>query len=143
MTNLEQQILDTLTKPDYKPIKSAGLAKRLKITKKNMPEFRAALDRLTGKGRVKETKKGLLRPRTEPGMLVGIIKRIGSGAGFLIPHDRPQGDRDADLFISIRDMHDAHSGDEALVRVLQRRGRGGRQCGRVEQILESSCFSLF
>jgi ribonuclease R len=136
MTNLEQQVLDTLTKPDYKPIKAAGLAKRLKITKKNMPDFRSAMDRLAEKGRVKETKKGLLRPREAPGMVVGIIKRISSGVGFLIPHERPQGDRDGDLFISIRDMHDAHSGDEALVRILKRRGRGGRLCGRVEQILE-------
>lgn len=136
MSELEQQIRDYVMRSGYKPVTAKGLAKKLGVRKKSMPPFREALERLIERGDVRAGEHGLLRPRQGPGLMAGIIKRISSGAGFFIPHDKPAAGPDGDLYITPRDMHDAHTGDEVLVRLLQRRGRGGRRCGRVEEIIE-------
>ena len=170
MTNLEKQIFDYLTRPGYKPVKSAGLASRLKVRMNS--DFRATLKRLVDSGRVFQTQKGLLRPQAAPqsgtvpqpgtvpaaatfgdeipsarsrtrptaplaasGAVAGIVKRIGSGAGYVIPHEPVPDGRGEDVYLSVSDIRDAHTGDEVLVRLLKRRRRGGQRCGRVEEIL--------
>ena len=143
MTALEKQILDYVFRTDYRPIKPESLARRLGLAKSDRPEFRAAIDRLSKRGRVRRMKNGLLKPRSAPDMIVGIIKRTARG-GFLIPHPAPvaagqpippSAGRAADIAISANDIRDAHTGDEALVRLLSRRRSGGQRCGRVEEIL--------
>jgi len=134
MNSLEQRILDYLSQVGYQPLKAPGLAKRLKLAKSELPEFHAALEGLIESGRVHEGRKGRLRLKTAPGLIAGIVKRISSGAGFVIPHEAPAGLR-GDVFISAEDLKDAHTGDEVLVRLVKRRRAGGQRCGRVEEIL--------
>jgi len=133
---MEQQILDYLQRPGYKPVKPAALAQRLKIPKVKLSEFHAALDRLTEAGRIRETRKGVIRPVMGTDFLVGTIKRGGSGAGTFIPHETPPWLKQGTLRITARDMRGAHTGDEVLVRILSRRAARGQRCGRVEEILQ-------
>ncbi len=118
MKNIDQQILQYLGNPDYKPMKSNLLAGHLKVRKKEMPKFRKALERLIATGIVSEGKKGRLRAKTKEGTMEGIMKRTGSGAGYVIPLDAVAGDRTNDVYISHRDVSDAHTGDEVLVQYL-------------------------
>ncbi len=69
-------------------------------------------------------------------MVSGVIRKIASGAGFLIPHDAISGDRSGDIYISAQDLGDAQTGDEVLIRLLKRRRGGGQRCGRVEEVIE-------
>ena len=135
MKNIDQQILSLLGVSDYKPIKAGPLAGRLKVKKKEMPKFRKALDRLIATGLVREGKKGRLSAKTKEGTMEGVMKRTGSGAGYVIPLDATAGDRTNDVYISHNDVRDAQTGDEVLVQFLSRRRSGGQRCGRVKEVL--------
>jgi ribonuclease R len=135
MPDLERRILDVLSEPGAKPLRAAALARRLTLTKKQIPEFREALAKLLASKRLREGKKGRLRPRHVPGLISGIVKRVSTGAGFFLPSE-PTSDRPArEIYIDPADMADAQSGDEVLVSLTNRRRRSGQSCGRIEEVL--------
>jgi ribonuclease R len=135
MSDLERRILDVLSEPGVKPLRAAALAQRLNLTKKQLPEFHQALHQLVETRRVKEGKKGRLRPRHSAGLVEGIVKRISTGAGYLRPHEKIAEGRPAEIFIAPADMRDAATGDEVLVRLTSGRRPSGQRCGIVEQVL--------
>ena len=134
--SLQDQILEQLADPKYRPLKAPAVAKLLKIKKKKLPEFREAVERLKRDGRVTENQKGKLRLKEAAGEIAGIFKKIASGGGFVVPHGTVPGFRGGDIFVSPEDIRDAHTGDEVLVRLSRRRRSGGRRCGRIVSILE-------
>ena len=136
MKKFEQQILTYLSQTAYKPVKRDKLADRLGLTKKLLSKHQQALQSLIDQGTVFENKKGRLKLRSAAETVAGVIKRTSSGIGFLIPHEPLPGGVKGDVFISRDDIHDAHDGDEVLVRLLKRRGGGGRLCGRVDEIIQ-------
>ena len=84
---------------------------------------------------------GLIRPVKKESWIAGMIKKTGSGAGYLIPHHKPDeiahDERHAgDLYISDRDLGDAQTGDEVYATVINRRRSNGQLCGRVVEIIE-------
>lgn len=133
---MEDQILEFLRRPGYLPVKPATLAKQLKVSKDQFPEFDAALERLQSTGRLRISKRGEIRPLATSNMLVGTIRRRGGGGGTFYPHEPPRGITETGVSVSPRDMHGAYSGDEVVVRLLPRRGAGGQRFGRVEEILQ-------
>jgi ribonuclease R len=135
MSDLERRILDALSEPGAKPLRAAALARRLTLTKKQIPEFREALDKLVSSKRLREGKKGRLRPRNVPGLIAGIVKRVSTGAGFLLPHEAASEGRAKEIYIDAADMADAQTGDEVLVGLTNRRRQSGQRCGRVEEVL--------
>ena len=137
-SDIEQRILEYVKQPGYKAKKAKGLAKKLEINKKELPNFRAVLDSLVSAGSIKEGRNDLIRPRAAAGSVEGIIKLISSGAGFLIPHSpRSEGQSlPNDVFISANDLHGARTGDEVLAVLTNRRRRGGQRCGRVTEIID-------
>lgn len=135
MTPLEQRILDYLSQVGYQPLKAQALGKRLKISKAELPVFREALERLVLSGRVHEGKKGRFRMKAAPGLISGILKKVSSGSGFVIPSGTPQGNRTQDIFIDKKDLRDAHTGDEVLVRLVKKVRAGGQRNGRIEEIV--------
>ena len=90
MSDLQRRILDVLSEPGAKPLRPAALARRLTLTKKQIPEFREALAELLESKRLREGKKGRLRPRRAPGLITGIVKRVSTGAGYFLPHEAPR-----------------------------------------------------
>ncbi len=132
----QDQILEHLSDPEYRPIKAALVAKNLKIKKKHLPDFRKAVERLINDGRVTENKQGRLRLKSAAGEIAGIFKRIASGGGFVVPHGTVPGFRGGDIFVSPEDVRDAHTGDEVLVRLSRTRRSGGRRYGAIVSILE-------
>ena len=64
-----------LSEPGVKPLRAAALARRLNLTKKQLPEFREALEQTPRLETAPEGKKGRLRPRHVPGLIAGIVKR--------------------------------------------------------------------
>lgn len=135
MAGLEQDIIEHISQPGYKPVKAPALARKMQIVKGRMSEYRRALDGLIESGRVREGKKGRIRMKSRPGTVAGIIKRTAAGAGFVIPHETDGTRVQGDIFIAPEDVRDAHTGDEVLVQLSKRRRSGGQRCGRVEAVL--------
>lgn len=116
-------------------MRAAALARRLTLTKKQIPEFREALASLLASKRLREGKKGRLHPRHLPGLMAGIVKRVGTGAGFFLPHEAPADRPVREIYIDPADMTDAQSGDEVLISLTNRRRRSGQRCGRIVEVL--------
>ena len=135
MPDHQQQILDFLLQPSYRPIDRAALIRKLKLAAAEHDAFHAALDGLVETKRVRENRKGLLRPRTSGDTVAGVVRRTRSGDGYFIPHEKLPALGGQDVYLSHNDIRDAHSGDEVLVRLTNRRRAQGQRCGRVEEIL--------
>lgn len=137
--SLQRRISELLSRPDYRPVDTATLADILCISKAKRTEFQDALDSLLASDRVRKSAEGLLRARNVSGMIEGTIKRISSGAGFLIRKREPGKPPQDDLFIGREDLGDAQTGDTVIAQLLRDGDRrDGRPRGRVVDVVERS-----
>ena len=136
MSKLRDQIIELLSAQDYRPLDSLSISKKLQVTKKGKKKFHSAIDELVESGQVRKGKKGCLRLKTTVGFVTGVVRRIKGGAAFVIPADASVNPVKRDVYIASRDLGDAQTGDEVLVRLVSRRRSGGQRCGRIEKILE-------
>jgi ribonuclease R len=142
MSQLETKIMDKLRSDKYRPIVALELAKSLRVSKKSMKDFRAIIEQMTQSGVIRVGKKGRIKLKPSAGFIAGVVKKIASGAGFVIPTEKTPDLKSADIYISARDLRDAQTGDEVLVRLTSKRRSGGKRCGVIEKVLEraSSIF---
>ncbi|MCA9064919.1 MAG: RNB domain-containing ribonuclease, partial [Planctomycetaceae bacterium] len=136
MDQFEPRILKVLGADDYRPVVAQELARVLNVRKKQREAFRDALKRLADSNRIRIGKKGRIRLTADSGFVVGVVRKISSGAAFVVPAERTPELRGGDIYISSSDIRDAQTGDEVLVRLTSRRRSGGQRCGRIEKILE-------
>ena len=135
-SNFETAILAEISDVAYTPVTSAVLAKAMLVSKKSLREFREALETLIESGRLREDKQGRLRPRGSASLIAGILRKISSGAAFVIPAQKDPNLKDGDIYIAANDIRDAQTGDDVLVRLSARRRSSGQRCGVVEKIVE-------
>jgi ribonuclease R len=121
---------------DYTPVPLSILAKSLSIRKPQFPAFKEAIASLIDSGRVRQDKKGRLRPRGSIGLISGVLRKISSGAGFVIPSEQTEATRGSDIYIASRDIRDGQTGDEVLVQLSAKRRSNGQRCGVIEKVLE-------
>ena len=134
--SLERKILDTLSRKDYEPLAPSVLAKQLNITKKRAAEFKAVLQTLLRSGQVKKSSGGKLRRPRDAALIRGTVRKIASGAAFLIQLRQPDEPPRPDIYIAAEDLSDAHTGDEVLIQVLKLGPRrDGKPRGRVVEVL--------
>lgn len=141
MPDFEKKILDYVTRPGYTPVREKSLLKKVGGSKSTASEFEHAMESLRARKDILVSDSGLIRPVKKEGWIAGTIKKTNSGAGYLIPHHKPDDiahdQRHAgDLYISERDLGDAQTGDEVYATVVNRRRSGGQICGRVVEIIE-------
>ncbi len=135
-SDYETAILAEISDVAYTPVTSAVLAEAMQVRKKSLREFRETLEVLIESGRLRQDKQGRLRPRGSTGLIAGVLRKISSGAAFVIPSEKNPELKDPDIYISARDLRDAQTGDDVLVRVSAKRRSGGQRCGVVEKIVE-------
>jgi ribonuclease R len=136
---MEQEILTAVNEIDYRPMAEHTLGKMLGVRKNQLADFRAALAALVESGRVRIDKKGRVRPMGSEGIVAGVVRKISSGAAFVIPAKVGAGDeKQGDIFISARDLRDAQTGDDVLVRLSAKRRTGGQRTGTIEKIVSRS-----
>lgn len=133
---LQQRILTVVQAVDYVPIPARELRQQLGLGRGESEEFAEALGALVSAGRLREDKRGRLKPRGSIGTVTGVLRRITSGAAFVIPTQRTPELHGADVYIAPADVGDAQTGDEVLVRLLSRRRGGGQRCGVIDRVLE-------
>ncbi|REJ85979.1 MAG: ribonuclease R [Planctomycetota bacterium] len=134
--SLEQAILDYVNQPEYKPARPQSLSRKLGVRKKHREKFELLLDKLHSEGRLRISESGRIQANAPAGLIAGVMRKRSSGAGFVIPHPPLTGGITGDLYVHPEDMHDAHNGDEVLVRLRKRRGPGGRRCAVVAEVVE-------
>lgn len=137
MTDLERTILGHVQRPAYKPQRPEVLARKLGLTKADLPAYREALQTLLTSGEIVVGDRDLIRPRSSAGTVAGILKRTSTGAGYVIPHTKSNVERSPsrDIYIDSKDVGDAQTGDEVLVRVLAKRRAEGQRCGKIVEVL--------
>lgn len=141
MPDFEKKILDYVNRTGYTPVREKALLKKVGGSKSSSPEFEQAMANLRSRKEILISDSGLIRPVKKEGWIAGTIKKTNSGAGYLIPHHKPDDiahdQRHAgDLYISERDLGDAQTGDEVYATAINRQRSGGQICGRVVEIIE-------
>ena len=135
MPDFTEQILMTVGRRTYQPIKPKALARKIGVPEKLYGEFRTQLRELVRQGRVQFGKNHAVRPVGGQGTVTGVYRRTSSGAGYVRPH-LLDGHAGAEVFVREDDALDAATGDEVLVKVVSKgRGEVGPR-GAVLQILE-------
>lgn len=135
-SSLQQRILTAVQSVDYAPITAKELRQQLGVERHELEAFTEAVTALVSGGRLREDKRGRLKPRGSLGTITGVLRKITSGAAYVIPSQRVPELHGADVYISAADVGDAQTGDEVLVRLLSRRRGGGQRCGVIDRVLE-------
>jgi ribonuclease R len=136
MPDFESQILTTLARKTYQPLKPKALARQLGVPQKQYGDFRRALRELLKQGRAEIGKNQTVRAARPHGTITGTYRQTSSGVGFVRPHVI---DGHAGLEVLIRPGHalDAVTGDEVLVRITRKPSRPGLgPSGEVQRVLE-------
>src|SRR5437899_1385334 len=81
--DLETQILATVSRRSYQPLKPKSLARKLNLSGSQYGAFRKALRDLLNQGRVELGKNSTVRPAAPHGTAVGILRKTGGGFGFV------------------------------------------------------------
>ncbi|MGV2336181.1 MAG UNVERIFIED_CONTAM: hypothetical protein LVR18_19440 [Planctomycetaceae bacterium] len=118
------------------PITAKELRQQLGVERHELEAFAEAVTALVSGGRLREDKRGRLKPRGSLGTITGVLRKITSGAAYVIPSQRVPELHGADVYISAAEVGDAQTGDEVLVRLLSRRRGGGQRCGVIDRVLE-------
>ncbi len=138
-TSFEDQIMAVVSEIDYRPVTQAILAKSLDVKKKALRDFNASLANLIEAGKLRQDKQGRIRVKGSSGLVSGVLRKISSGAGFVIPTEPSKDAKDpksGDIYVSARDIRDAQTGDEVMVRVTEKRRSGGQRCGIIEKVVD-------
>jgi len=135
MSDLRNQITEFVQRPGYAALKAKQLAKKLGITKKKMPAFEAALEAAEAAGELKIHSSGRIRAKRPAEAYHGIVRKISSGAAFIILHEPKPRQIEGDVFVEAEDLKNAQSGDEVQIKLTRRRRAAGQRCGYVTEII--------
>lgn len=136
MPDFETQILSTIARKTYQPLKAKALAHKLGVPQKQYGDFRRALRDLLQQGRAEIGKNQTVRPARPHGTVTGIYRQTSSGLGFVRPHVI-DGQAGPEIFIRPGDALDAVTGDEVLLRITRKPSRPGLgPAGEVMRVLE-------
>jgi ribonuclease R len=134
--NLEEQILATVARKTYQPLKPKALARKLGIPTKEYSAFRWSLRELVKQGRVVLGKNHTVRPTPPHGTITGIYRRTSTGTGYVRPHVI-DGQAGPEVLIRPENSLDAVTGDEVLVRITRKPNRPHLgPAGEILQVLE-------
>ncbi len=134
--NLKKRVLRALLAVDYRPVTVEQLAFSLRLQEDEIEQVSRADEELIEQGRIREDRRGRLRPRGMLATVRGVVRRMPSGAGWVIPSEKVADLRGGDVYVAARDLRDAQSGDEVLVTLTARRRSHGQRCGVIDRIVE-------
>ena len=133
--NLQAQILQLLSKPDYQPLEKVGLSKLLGIEAGKRRHLRDALAELERDGRIARIRKDHFVLPVAANLVTGTILAFPSGNAKLIQTDTQQ-----ELFLSPANLGTAMHGDRVVARLVhegrEQPASGVSAEGRVVRILE-------
>ncbi|MEY2724885.1 MAG: Ribonuclease, partial [Planctomycetota bacterium] len=87
-SSLQRQVLNLLQSVDYAPVTAAGMLQQLGLSRDSENALAEAIDALIAGGRLRQDKRGRLKPRGSIGTVTGSLRKITSGAAYVIPSER-------------------------------------------------------
>jgi ribonuclease R len=136
MPDFTEQILATLARKNYEPLKPKALARRLGVPQAHYADFRRSLRALAQQKRVEIGKNHTVRPAQPHGAITGVYRGTESGVGFVRPH-AGDGTVGPDVFIPEGAARDAITGDTVVVRITRKPRRPDLgPSGEVLEVLE-------
>jgi len=128
------EILEFMSRADYRPARGRAVAREMGIPEHNYPEFRQAVTELLREGRIADS-GGRLAMGAAPRLVEGVFRGSRRGFGFVTPSVATGF---GDLHIPAGATLNAVSGDTVRARVEQSGRRGGRMSfvGRIVEILQ-------
>jgi len=125
MSDLIEQILATISRKSYTPIKPKALARKIGVPGHEYAGFRKVLRELIRTGRVETGKNHTIKPAQPHGTIAGIFRAHPAGnGGFVRPHVI-DGKMGPEIRIPDSDCLDASHGDEVLVKLTKKPTRVG------------------
>lgn len=140
-TELEALIEKHVSRKGYRPVKPKVIAKKLRIEKEDMRDFKRALKRMIRSGKLAWGSKHLVTLATEKqserGGVIGSFKMTSKGFGVVRVQSDDSTYGGKDVHIPSRSCLDATTGDTVRVKVTRKRERRDIEFGgRVEEVLE-------
>ena len=150
MSNLNDTILSHVNSPNYKPVKPKVIAKQLGLENADASKLKRTIKQLVKEGKLAYGPSHLVcsvlggreeshgpNKRKNSKHVVGTFRRVQGGFGFVRPENTPATEgRDADIYIPANNAGDAANGDTVRLRLSGKKGRLGKQEGRVIDIVE-------
>jgi ribonuclease R len=133
---LEEQILSTISRQSYQPLKPKALARKLGVAASQYGEFRRLLHSLIKQHRVEIGRNRTVRPAPPHGTVTGTFRRLATGAGFVRPH-AIDGQVGPEIRVREDQSLDAATGDLVLVHITRKPARADlNPTGEILQVLE-------
>ena len=130
MTKKEQIILEFMKDPKYVPMKAKEIATILGVTKKDMDNFKKALDNLEMEFKIGKNKKNRYRV-IEENFEQGTFRRNQKGFGFVKLENR-----DDEIYISKENTNNALNGDRVIVEILEEKNKIKNAEGKIKRIVK-------
>lgn len=136
----EQQLLDYMREPAYKPMTYQELDKQLGGggNAESFRNFLVVLNELENEGKIVRNSSDRYGLPERMNLVRGRIQAHAKGFAFLIPEDKEHGD----VYIGAHDLASSMNGDIVLVRVTSRSEHGGRMEGEVIRIVERAVTQI-
>ena len=130
MTKKEQIILEFMKDPKYVPMKAKEIATILGVPKKDMDNFKKALDNLEMEFKIGKNKKNRYRV-IEENFEQGTFRRNQKGFGFVKLENR-----DDEIYISKENTNNALNGDRVIVEILEEKNKIKNAEGKIKRIVK-------
>ncbi|MCH2113722.1 MAG: ribonuclease R [Pirellulales bacterium] len=150
MEKLTETLLRHVNDTNYRPVKPKVIAKQLGLENQDASRLKRAIKQLVKEGKLKYGPSHFVcaigaersvRSQSRSGKsakhLIGTFRRAQGGFGFVRPENTQAAvGRDADIYIPANGAGDAANGDTVRLRLSGRKGRLGKQEGRIVDIVE-------
>ena len=139
--DLEQLVLQHVSRPNYKPVKPKVIAKQLRLSDEQKLELKRTIKRLVKRGEIKYGSNHLVEPRkggSRKHEIVGKFHRAMAGYGFVRPQGVRSRDKGEDIYIPAKNTSDAANGDTVRIQVGPKKRRGSelRVSGEIVDIIK-------
>ncbi len=131
-----EQILEFLSKTDYRPMKLRELATQMGIREEEYGQFRRLVRTMLRDGLLLKIKHGKIGAPEKSSLVVGRLVASKSGFGFVVPDDKTE-----DVYISAESTGNAMHGDKVVVRVYKTK-KGPTREGSITKVLQRAKQNL-
>src|ERR1043166_4447599 len=134
--DIRQKIQTLLAAPNYRPLRRAEIAQKLRLGAAERREYRRVLEDMLQQGEVVRVRKDRFVAPQEADLVIGRIVFNEKGFAFVIPEPPTI---DGDIYVSQEDTWVAMHSDKVVVRVYRGRRKfkgADKPAGRVIRILE-------
>lgn len=125
----QEQIIEFLSRENYRPMKLRELALKMGIREEEYGQFRRLIRTMMRDGLLIKIKRGKIGAPEKSSIVMGRLVSTKSGFGFVVPDDKTE-----DVFIRAESIGNALHGDKVVVRIYKTK-KGPAREGSITKVL--------